>query len=254
MAGAYKRKQLLLRREDGTPGGFVRVEQAGLRCTVEVMAKGVPTNARAVLLGAHGDAPLSLGDLVRGAGSFTLRTEQAEGYTQAAVLAGDTTVLVGGEGAVFSEIRSRLTRRKYAPKPVTAEPERAERGSGAEGPAHRNAARASAAPVAEGQAAPWEGAPQSAAPESPAAAPRAARGLPPYAEPSRFADGTGWIFTPHRIPGAPERISGRLIEDGRVKAVLHGVAGMYAPEPPPGLIGYAWDAGFWVRVETGECS
>ncbi|MCL1963870.1 MAG: hypothetical protein FWF69_02275, partial [Firmicutes bacterium] len=63
---------------------------------------------------------------------------------------------------------------------------------------------------------------------------------------------SGWEVTPFYTPGAPEQIEGHYRQDGKIVARLYGVAGVYAPEPPPGLQGFVWDNGYWVYVQRQE--
>ncbi len=220
MPETYARRQLLLRREDNAPAGFVRFERVGNRVTVTLRAQGVGREARALLMHPGGGEPRALGALKNGEAQYTLSPEEAEGYTQAAVLSADKLLLLGGEGADFKAARRELAKPKARPAPKSAAAPSPLQGERDVFPDGRSAKRA----------------------ESPPAAPKAAEAAPL----------DGWIITPDYAPGAPERIRGRLLKDGVVVARLDGVAGVYAPEPPPGLTGYSWDAGFWVHVEAAE--
>ncbi len=229
MPEPFKRRQLLLRREDGEAAGFVRVEQEGARCAVEIRAEGVIGDARAVLLRPGGGEPCALGAVRKGKGSYSLRAEEVEGYTQAAVLAGDRLLLIGGEGADFPEMRRRMLAQPSGARRVAAQP----------------VVRTGDAEYADFTA---ERAPESDAWAVPARERPAARR---EERPAWRAEETrdGWVFTPLYAKNAPERITGRFLRDGCVVATLQGVAGVYAPEPPPGLTGFVWDTGYWVKVE-----
>ncbi len=231
MAEAYKRRQLLLRHEDGSPGGFIRIEQVGARCTVDVRAAGMPGEAKVMLLRPEDDTPYTLGTVQKGAGSFPTRPEEVEGFTQAALLRGDKLALVGGDGVDFPDVRKRLLQPKRTPRPAATV-----------------SAALSTSPLAERQAVP-------SAPTVPPAADNTLTAAKTDTSPSPQpvqASADGWAFTSRFTPGAPERITGRLLQDGRIAATLHGVAGVYAPEPPPGLTGFTWDGGYWVRVEAAN--
>jgi hypothetical protein len=201
MAG-FRRAQWLLRRQDGSLGGFIRFEYAGERCTVEVQAGQAPRTARAVLLDDSG-AAFSLGAADQAA-PRSFRAEEIAPYARAAVVQGDALLYVAGEGADFDETRRLLQK---PARPAQAKPRPQREAPRAESPApHENAA----APAIE-----------------------------------------GWQLKAHNAPGFPTRITGRFTRDGRMAAALDGIAGLYAPEPPPGLSGYHWENGYWVRVVEG---
>lgn len=222
MAGAYKRRQIMLRREDGTPGGFIRIEDTGVKCTATVQASGVADGAKILLFGRTEEGPVPIGTLAKGKAEASMPPDNAEQLVQAAVLHGDKLLLYGGEGVDFAAMRRKATRPAHAPRPTV--PVRADRevpadfraGSGIDQPARAKTDRRADAGATE-------------------SGPR-----------------EGWTFTPYELPGAPEQIVGRRMEHGTVKALLHAVAAPYAPEPPPGLTGFVWDAGFWVHVEANE--
>ncbi len=189
--GAYRRWQMLLRREDGAPGGFIRVEIAGEKATVEVRASGVGAGASARLFGKDGAEPYELGGAPKGAATFHARADAVANQTWAAIFENGKPVLVGGEGASFASARPKVKQPPPDAKPVLQKP--AER--------------------------------------------------PKQAEPP-----VGWQITRVSAAGLPERIAGQYLADGRVTAVLHGVAGAYGPEPPAGLEGFAWQGGYWTKV------
>ncbi|MDR0928924.1 MAG: hypothetical protein LBM74_04325 [Oscillospiraceae bacterium] len=201
MAG-FRRAQWLLRRQDGSLGGFIRFEYAGERCTVEVQAGQVARTARAVLLD-EGGATFSLGAADQ-ASPRSFRAEEIAPYARAAVVQGDALLYVAGEGADFDAMRRLLQK---PARPAQASPRPAREKPRAEPPAPREKAAASAK--------------------------------------------EGWQLQAHSAPGMPTRITGRFTRQGRIAATLHGIAGLYAPEPPPGLAGYQWENGYWVRV-VGE--
>ncbi len=220
MPEVFMRKQSLLRREDGQAAGFVRFEGNGSRCEVEIGAEGIVGEARALLLRPESGHGLSLGNVRRGKGTFSLRTEELLGYVWTALLSGDKLLLVGGDGADFRMIRRQIANQAEAKK-----------------------------------------APAPAAPTEVQSPPRqtAQYGPEPKYEPQRRAEkkeeparrnGNGWVFTPSYAPNAPQQITGRYLQDGQVLATLQGVAGVYAPEPPPGLMGFVWDAGYWLKVDA----
>ncbi|MDR0929839.1 MAG: hypothetical protein LBM74_09060 [Oscillospiraceae bacterium] len=201
MAG-FRRAQWLLRRQDGSLGGFIRFEYAGERCTVEVQAGQAGRGARAVLLDDSGATfPLGAADQ---AAPRSFRAEEIAPFARAAVVQGDALLYVAGEGADFADVRRVLQKPARAPqakpRPVREKPR-------ADPPAPIEKA---AAPAKE-----------------------------------------GWQLKAHSAPGMPTRITGRFTREGRIAATLHGIAGLYAPEPPPGLSGYQGENGYWVRVVGG---
>lgn len=217
MAVAFSRKQILLRREDGTPAGFLRLEMSEGRCCAEVKLSGVTGDARALMLRPEDGAPCQLGSFQHGKGSVWLSAEDAKGCTQVAVLSGDKLLLVGGDGADFAAIRRRLAR------PVRRH-----------GPERKRALQIST--WGEERKAPEEKAVVET--EIPIDACRAPHPL----------EKDGWAIVSNRAEDAPERVSGKAAREGQPVLELVGVAGAYAPEPPPGLTGFTWDTGYWVRV------
>ncbi len=240
MADAFKRRQLLLRKEDGSSGGFIRLEQSGGKVTMEVQAKDVPDGARAVLLPRDGGEPLSVGGLIRGAGKFTPRLSGIDEAQQAAVTVGEKPLLIGGDGAAFDVIAKRLK----PPAPAAS-------------PARKTAAdraaveRAGDPPFASRSTqVSTKSTPQVEVHEPQAMAAPDVDPYPPARDrPSAAPPTDGWVFTPAWFPGAPERITGHLLQNGETAAVLEAVQGPWAPEPPPGLPGFVFDGGYWVKVE-----
>lgn len=210
MAGStYRRKQILLRQEDGAPAGFVRIETLAGRSQVEVQGDEIAGDLRAFLLRPGEDSPCALGIITKRRRMITLRAEDVEGCTQAALLSGDRLLFAGGEGADFADIRRRVAKPVIVAQkkpPTLAQP-----------PAEREAKR-----------------------ETPSPAESMTKKT---AEPQE-----GWQLTWHRAAGAPERVTGLYVEQGRATATLDGIEGSYAPEPPPGLFGFHWDNGFWIKI------
>jgi len=130
---------------------------------------------------------------------------------QVAVLAGDKLLLIGGDGADFYAIRRRLA----APPRTDAPPK-------------REVWR----PTAPLQAVEETPAPQHE--EAIAALPH------PLAR-------DGWVISTQKDQGFSERVSGRLMREGVQVMALVGVQGSYEAEPPPGLPGFRWEAGYWIR-------
>ncbi len=216
MPEAFSRKQSLLRREDGQAAGFVRFEWNGPRSRVEVSAEGLIGEARALLLQPGSGRTLSLGGVRKGKGTFSLQAEEMQGYAHVALLSGDKLLLVAGEGADFRVIRRQIACQQAALKaPQYAEPAKASDPS-------RQVAQDTPAFVDEPKG---------------------------HAKDTRS---DGWVFTPAYAPNAPERVAGRFLQNGHVLATLEGVAGDYAPEPPPGLMGFVWDAGYWLKVDANR--
>ena len=224
MAGTYKRRQLLLRKENGAPGGFVRIERVGERCGVEFTASGLTGEARAVLVRPEEGGIQALGALSKQA-AFTISAAEAEGCTQAAVVMGDAVLLVGGEGADFARIRRWLAQAARPPRREFREVSPRQEAIAGE-------AVVDAIQEAEAGAEPDPA--TEAAPE-----PEPAAEVPVK---------DGWEITPFHTPGVPEQIEGQYWQEGEAIATLYGIAGPYAPEPPPGLTGFTWDNGYWVYV------
>ena len=220
MAGSFKRTQLMLRREDHSPGGFVRMEHVSGRCMVEISAPGINEEARAILFRPEGGGMQSLGPLRKGAASFSITEAEAEGCTQAAIVFGDKVLLAGGEGADFPTMRKRLAKASAA-NAAPAEERRSV----------LTAAQEATLPIQKEEA--MDDALL-------AAAMTKAMG-------EDIAD--GWNLTPVNTPGMPGQLEGQYVRDGEVVGTLYGIAGVYAPEPPPGLSGFTWDHGYWVYIQ-----
>lgn len=239
MADRYNRKQILLKREDGTSAGFLRLERVGNRCGVEVQVPGQSAALHAVLLG--GGKTFPLGKITRNRTIHAPNVDEMQLYNQAAVLTGDVLLCVGGDGADFRTIRAALA------KPT----------------ASRSAKKIQAAPPSsppEPYALPYMHCEVEHAPETHADSRQQALEASAADNAGNMPDATtalpdansapleGWVFKPYLLD-TWEYYAGQLLRDGQVAARMHAVAGTYAPEPPPGLTGFVWDSGFWVRVE-----
>lgn len=62
----------------------------------------------------------------------------------------------------------------------------------------------------------------------------------------------GWQFLSLQTTGFPERIEGRRYVRGQPRVLAHGVAGSFAPQPPPGLPGARWLGGFWLLFTRAD--
>lgn len=249
MAGGYSRKMILLRREDGTSAGFLRLETQDGRCAAEMHAETSGSNLRALLLRPGDGKPCELGTFSRGKSSLSVPSEDVEGCTQAAVFAGDKLMLIGGDAADFASIRKRLAQRA---RPLSthakAQPPQSQRAN-AVSTQNAETAKRDIAPVDTHHSAAVipdhlstcnEDACRTEAQERPAAVASVLRKHP--------LERDGWVISSRRQADGPERITGERLQDGRSVATLVGVAGGYAVEPPPGLQGFHFANGYWIRI------
>ena len=238
MADLYRRKQMLLRREDGVSAGFLRIEQQGQSCHVSMQMNGAFQDLRIVLLGK--EDTLSLGNVSRDRTLYIKCADALERYEQAAVFSADRLISVAGEGADFKGIRRRLEReaqaeidRRFAREKkmqqavtdaaIAAEQTRQEMPKEQEQPLLQETA-----PI-QAQAA--------------ALVPEDTEEIICFEEPPQ----DGWVFTSFHQDTCP-CYTGYLLKGGRRAATLYAVTGAYMKEPPPGLTGFVWDSGFWVKV------
>lgn len=219
MQGGFRRRLMILRDAQGKQAGFVRLQRRDGRSSAQAFAHGLEPRAQAVLLGPE-VAPCYLGPFVRGEAARTPLPRDESCYTQVAVLCGDRVVLTGGQEAEPARIL-RALRPAGTPRRQTAEPAGTEtKTAAAEACAPED--RAEAARVTE------DGAEAVRAPED------------------------GWQFLSLQTTGFPERIEGRRYVRGQPRVLAHGVAGSFAPQPPPGLPGARWLGGFWLLFTRAD--
>ncbi|HIQ63916.1 MAG TPA: hypothetical protein IAA66_10130 [Candidatus Avichristensenella intestinipullorum] len=219
MQGGFRRRLMILRDAQGKQAGFVRLQRRDGRSSAQAFAHGLEPRAQAVLLGPE-VAPCYLGPFVRDEAARTPLPRDESCYTQVAVLCGDRVVLTGGQEAEPARIL-RALRPAGTPRRQTAEPAGTEtKTAAAEACAPED--RAEAARVTE------DGAEAVRAPED------------------------GWQFLSLQTTGFPERIEGRRYVRGQPRVLAHGVAGSFAPQPPPGLPGARWLGGFWLLFTRAD--
>ena len=219
MQGGFRRRLMILRDAQGKQAGFVRLQRRDGRSSAQAFAHGLEPRAQAVLLGPE-VAPCYLGPFVRDEAARTPLPRDESCYTQVAVLCGDRVVLTGGQEAEPARIL-RALRPAGTPRRQTAEPA---------GTETKTAAAEACAPEdrAEAARATEDGAEAVRAPED------------------------GWQFLSLQTTGFPERIEGRRYVRGQPRVLAHGVAGSFAPQPPPGLPGARWLGGFWLLFTRAD--
>ena len=219
MQGGFRRRLMILRDAQGKQAGFVRLQRRDGRSSAQAFAHGLEPRAQAVLLGPE-VAPCYLGPFVRGEAARTPLPRDESCYTQVAVLCGDRVVLTGGQEAEPARIL-RALRPAGTPRRQTAEPA---------GTETKTAAAEACAPEDRAEAArvTGDGAEAVRAPED------------------------GWQFLSLQTTGFPERIEGRRYVRGQPRVLAHGVAGSFAPQPPPGLPGARWLGGFWLLFTRAD--
>ena len=231
MQGGFRRRLMILRDAQGKQAGFVRLQRRDGRSSAQAFAHGLEPRAQAVLLGPE-VAPCYLGPFVRGEAARTPLPRDESCYTQVAVLCGDRVVLTGGQEAEPARIL-RALRPAGTPRRQTAEPAGTEtKTAAAEACAPED--RAEAARVTE------DGAVEMAARVTGAGA---------VAVRARV---DVWLFLSLHTTGFPERIEGRRYVRGQPRVLAHGVAGSFAPQPPPGLPGARWLGGFWLLFTRAD--
>ena len=270
---AYTRRQILLKREDGTPAGFLRLERIDSRCEVEVQVDAKHKELAAFLL--DGELILPLGKITRNRAIHAPRIDDIHRYGRAAILSGDRLLFVGGEGADFAGIRRTFQSQTLGAQQKKAavipkddqEWNKLEAGGDSQGDskgrregrqaendeleserinpakADRASTRLTGADLADTPQADasWTGASQTQANHS----------LSAHLADSPIRQNDGWLFTPCPI-GSFQCYAGRLMQNGRAVAKMHAMACAYDPEPPPGLTGFVWDSGYWVKVAAAE--
>lgn len=219
MQGGFRRRLMILRDAQGKQAGFVRLQRRDGRSSAQAFAHGLEPRAQAVLLGPE-VAPCYLGPFVRDEAARTPLPRDESCYTQVAVLCGDRVVLTGGQEAEPARIL-RALRPAGTPRRQTAEPA---------GTETKTAAAEACAPEDRAEAArvTGDGAEAVRAPED------------------------GWQFLSLQTTGFPERIEGRRYVRGQPRVLAHGVAGSFAPQPPPGLPGARWLGGFWLLFTRAD--
>lgn len=219
MQGGFRRRLMILRDAQGKQAGFVRLQRRDGRSSAQAFAHGLEPRAQAVLLGPE-VAPCYLGPFMRDEAARTPLPRDESCYTQVAVLCGDRVVLTGGQEAEPARIL-RALRPAGTPRRQTAEPA---------GTETKTAAAEACAPEDRAEAArvTGDGAEAVRAPED------------------------GWQFLSLQTTGFPERIEGRRYVRGQPRVLAHGVAGSFAPQPPPGLPGARWLGGFWLLFTRAD--
>ena len=243
MQGGFRRRLMILRDAQGKQAGFVRLQRRDGRSSAQAFAHGLEPRAQAVLLGPE-VAPCYLGPFVRDEAARTPLPRDESCYTQVAVLCGDRVVLTGGQEAEPARIL-RALRPAGTPRRQTAEPA---------GTETKTAAAEACAPEdrAEAARATGDGAEEKAARVTEdGAEEKAARVTGDGAEAVRAPE-DGWQFLSLQTTGFPERIEGRRYVRGQPRVLAHGVAGSFAPQPPPGLPGARWLGGFWLLFTRAD--
>lgn len=249
MVDRYKRKQILLKREDGTPAGFLRLERVGDRCNVEVQVDGPVMELHAVLLG--GEKPFPLGKISRGRTIHAPNVEDMNTYKQAAVLSGERLLFVGGEDVDFRKVRKALA--TPPPRRVTAREQREHVPDTVAGQAKASAqqsydaVRQTATDAHDPESSDEEGSYTTDKIGTQTMDEANTQATHTIKNVHKLTPAEGWVFTPYKRD-LWDCYTGQYIEDGQITARMHAVAGVYALEPPPGLTGFVWDAGYWVQV------
>jgi len=248
----FTRRQILLKREDGAPAGFMRMERVDNRCDVEVHVDAKLKELTALLL--DGEKVFPLGRITRNRAFHAPRIDDIHRYDCAAVLSSTKLLFVGGENVDFNAVEKALERKALVVREAKASPAegvlkkdqtetrrppgdfRRERGNINATDDELDRAKHIKA-----------GAEHSSARLAQAGTARAADSQPVVSSTSQENQKYGWSFTPCPV-GDFLCFFGRLTQDGKAIATMHALTGMYAPEPPPGLPGFVWDSGYWVKV------
>lgn len=247
---AYKRRQILLKREDGTPAGFMRIERTDNRCDVEVQVETQNKELIAFLL--DGDQAFPLGKITRNRTIHAPKVDEMYRYNRAAILSGDRLLFAGGEDADFISMRKALNRSRQSESKAISFTERQTNRQANHPVTAVSSGSPNAAPlplVPEDSKIEATSIEQAVDTASKSPADLAQAQVHPAIKPIKFDE--GWVFTPYDM-GSIKCYTGHLMRGGRSVAAMHAVAGTYDPEPPPGLSGFVWDSGYWVKVSADE--